>query len=136
MTILVPVAPGRLHERVLDVAVRLGEGLDESLSVVHFVETGATQGEIQILRDQLRKRLADESVDATVAVETIASTRAKRGARVGHVLLEMVSDVDASHVVMGHSAKGFLEDIKHGSTALVMVENADVPVTIVPDADE
>ena len=136
MAILVPIAPGRLHERVLDVAIRLGDGLDEPLCVVHFVETGTTRSRIHILRDRLRKRLADEPVRATVAVESIASTRAKRRSRVGHVLLEMAGDVGASHVVMGHSAKGLLEDIKHGSTALVVVENAEVPVTVVPDTDE
>lgn len=136
MTILVAVANDAVSEEVLDTGVRLGAALDEELYVVHLLEDELADAQAKRVRDMLRTRLADETVVATVALEHVGRSGSREGTRIGHELLELASDVDITHIVMGHERKGLTGRLASGDAAFSVVEAASVPVTIVPDGTE
>jgi nucleotide-binding universal stress UspA family protein len=133
MTILVSVADDQIRERVLDVAVDLGRGLDNDLYILHLVDSSSADTDAKRLRDEVREYIADADVPATVSVEQISHTGPRSGTRTAQELLDAAADVHISHIVMGHTSKGLLGNLKDGSTAFAVVDRADIPVTIVSD---
>ncbi|MBX0321621.1 universal stress protein [Halomicroarcula sp. F13] len=134
MTILVAVANDAVSDGVIDTAVRLGEALDEELYVVHLLDDQLADAEAKRVRDMLRERLADETVVATVALEHVGRSSTRKGTRIGEELLEVATDVDISHIVMGHEPKGLRGRLASGDAAFSVVDAASVPVTIVPNS--
>ncbi|MFB6297906.1 MAG: universal stress protein [Salinirussus sp.] len=136
MVILVAVAHDRLQEAVIDVAVELGRGLDQSLRIVHLTGDHSASADDRDLQERLRERIADRHVAATVTIEHAGHHGLRTGARVGQELVDFAADVDVTHVVMGHSSKGLVETVSDGNTAFAVADGAAVPVTIVPDGVE
>jgi nucleotide-binding universal stress UspA family protein len=133
MTILVAVAPDPVSEPVIDTAIRLGEGLDEELYVVHLLDEEMADAAAKQLREELRQRLADESVVATVALEYVGRSSRRNGKRIARELLELATDVDITHIVMGHRHKRLRDRLAGGTAAFAVLDTVSVPVTIVPD---
>lgn len=134
MTILVPIAAtSHLRDEILDVAIKLARGLDEELYVVHLVENDDAGMEDKRIRDELQEELTDIGVPATVALEHVGHWGPRSRARIGQDVLELAADVEISHIVMGHTAKGLLEELTRGSAVVAVVDEAPVPVTVVSD---
>lgn len=133
MTILVAVSRDHTRERVLDVAVRLAGAFGQDLYIVHLIEDESPPSDPSQIREELRQRVLDENVVATVAVEPVGPTLARAGTEFGQALLELAADVDVTHIVMGHTPKGFLADAARGNTAFTVADAAHVPVTIIPE---
>jgi nucleotide-binding universal stress UspA family protein len=133
MTLLVAVADDAVSERILDVAVRLGEGLNEDLYVVHLTtNTTATADERQF-RDSVEQYLDGERVGYSVAIEHLDRLDARSERAVGKQLSEIASDTNISHVVVGHSSKTLFGRLTRGDAAFTVADGADVPITIVPN---
>ncbi|MCU4716681.1 universal stress protein [Halapricum hydrolyticum] len=133
MTILVPVASGPLRDRVLQTAIELGQALGEDLYIVHLVEEETADGTAKQIRDEIRERVRSADVAATVSLEYVGHGLARTGPRIGQDVIELASDVTVTHIVMGHTSKGLLEEITRGSAAQAVIDAATVPVTVVPD---
>ena len=133
MTLLVPVADGPLRERVLAVAIDLGTALDQKLYVVHLVDSEVADSEAKQMRDDLRESLEGAPIPATVALEYVGHNGPRAGPRIAQEILELAADVDVSHIVMGHTTQGLLGGVTRGSTASAVIDDATVPVTIVPE---
>ncbi|MDS0258382.1 universal stress protein [Haloarcula sp. S1CR25-12] len=136
MTILVAVADDEASSRVLETAVTLGEGLATPLYVVHLVDDADADRAAERMRDALSDRLADEPVEATVALEYVGRHSRRPGARIARELLEIAEDVDITHIVMGHEPKGLSGRLRSGDAAVAVVNETTVPVTVVPRLDE
>lgn len=133
MVILVPVDDGPLRERVLDTAIALGRGLDQELYVVHLTTDESADGEAKRVRDEISEKLSEAGVPATVALEYVSHIAGRPGTRIGQEVIELASDVDISHIVMGHTTQGVLRELARGSAAFSVAKHATVPVTIVPE---
>ncbi|MFC7021409.1 MULTISPECIES: universal stress protein [Haloarcula] len=135
MTILVAIAPDAVSDDVLDTAITLAEGLDEELYVVHLLEEELADAGARQLREELRQRLGDAPVVATVALEYVGRSGRRNGTRVAQELLELAADVDITHIVMGHRHKGLKDRLTGGTAAFAVLDTVSVPVTIVPEVE-
>lgn len=133
MTILVAIDHDSVQDAVINVAIDLARGLDQELYVVHLVDSAVADSTAKAVRDEIRERFAGENVVATVALEHNSHGGARSSSRIGHELVDLASDVEISHIVMGHSTKGLFRQLTQGSTAFSVVAAVEVPVTIVPD---
>ncbi|MEF8784071.1 MAG: universal stress protein [Haloarculaceae archaeon] len=133
MVILVAAANDALQEHVLSVARDFGERFDEELRVVRLVDDEAADSDVKEHRDQLEERLDQVNAPATVSVEHVGHSIGRKNARIGKELLDLAAEVDVSQVVIGHSSKDLVETLAHGDTAFEVADNANVPVTVVPD---
>ncbi|MFC7133089.1 MULTISPECIES: universal stress protein [Salinibaculum] len=136
MTILVAVADDPMRERVLDVGLDLGRGLGQDLYVLHLVNETSADSDARRIRDEVREYVTGADVAVTVSVEQISHTGARSGPRTAQELLDAAADVHISHIVMGHTSKGLLGNLKDGSTAFAVADSAEIPVTIVPSMDQ
>ena len=134
MTILVAVNDDNSHELVLTVALRLASGLKQPLWVTHITETEHASDAERAFRDDVRAFLAEEAVDVDVDLEYLNRGGLRRWTTVGRQLLELAEDVKVDHVVVGHHSKDPLTTVREGHTDFTLVEDARVPVTIVPGA--
>jgi len=135
MTILVAVADDETSDRVIDTAVTLGAALATPLYVVHLVDDTDADRAAERMRDSLADRLDDEPVEADVALEYVGRHSRRPGPRIAHELLEIAEDVDITHIVMGHEAKGLRGRLRSGDAAVAVVNETTVPVTVVPRPD-
>jgi nucleotide-binding universal stress UspA family protein len=136
MSILVAAANDAVRDRVVQVAVELGQALGEELHVVHFVDDTVDEAAAADVGDELRERLLGEEIVATVTVERLDRSLARPNARIGTELVELAAATGVSHIVVGHSSKEFVENLAKGNTAFTVADAAQVPVTIVPDGSE
>jgi nucleotide-binding universal stress UspA family protein len=132
MSILAAVALDPLRRPVFDVAVELGRALDEELYLVHFTDEQLAGADARELRDDLQQRADDRDIAATVSIEHASHGGLRTGTQVAQCLLDFAADVDVSHIVMGHTAKGPIESAATGNAAFAVVDDAPVPVTVVP----
>ncbi len=133
MVILVAAANDALQERVLMVAQDFGEKFDEDLRVVRLVEEDSANIDVKYHRDQLKERVQQVDVSATVSIEHVGHRLGRKHARIGKELIDLAEAVDVSHIVIGHSSKDFLETLARGDAAFAVADNANVPVTVVPE---
>ncbi len=136
MTILVAVGDDDRLEAVLSVAVRLADGLYQSLTVAHVVTEGATTGADRSVRDSVESVLSDADVAVEVTFESLSRSGLRSGTAVGKQLIDATDDVEVEHVVIGHRSKTRLAELRDGHTGFVVAEGSTVPVTIVPDGVE
>ncbi|MEF8828523.1 MAG: universal stress protein [Haloarcula sp.] len=136
MTILVAIANDSVSAAVIDTAVRLANGLDEELYVVHLVDGDTADGTAKQLRDEIRDRFRDATVVSTVAIEHVGRSAMRSGTKIGNELLELAADVDVGHIVMGHEPKGLAGRLREGDAAVAVIDAANVPVTVVPDTPD
>jgi nucleotide-binding universal stress UspA family protein len=132
MVILAAVALDPLRRPVFDVAVELGQALDEELYLVHFTDEQLAGTEARELRDDLQGRADDRDIAATVSIEHASHGGLRTGTQAAQCLLDFAADVDVSHLVMGHTSKGPLRSATAGNAAFLVVDDAPVPVTVVP----
>jgi len=132
MTILVAVADDEAADRVLETAVTLGEALGQPLYVVHLVDGTDADRAAERTRDALEASLADEPVESTVALEYVGRHGRRPGARIARELAEIAEDVDITRIVMGHQPKGLGGRLWSGDAAVAVLDEATVPVTVVP----
>lgn len=133
MSILVAAANDTVRDRVVQVAVELGKALDRELRVIHFADDSIDDAAATAVGDELRQRLLGEDVVATVTVERIEKAHGRPNARIGAELVKLAAATRASHIVVGHSSKEFVENLAKGNTAFTVADEAQVPVTVVPD---
>lgn len=133
MAILVAAADDALQEQVLRVAGTLGERLNQELRVVRLVDDEAADMDVKHHRDQLEERIDQLDASASVSVEHVGRSVGRKNARVGRELVDLATDVDITHVVIGHASKDFVKSLTRGDTAFAVADNANVPVTVVPD---
>lgn len=133
MTILVAVGDDDRLEAVLSVAVRLADGLYQSLTVAHVVTEGATTGADRSVRDSVESVLSDADVAVEVTFESLSRSGLRSGTAVGKQLIDATDDIEVEHVVIGHRSKTRLAELRDGHTGFVVAEGSTVPVTIVPD---
>jgi len=132
MTLLVAVSRTHTRGNVLDAAVGLGETLGKELYIVHLLEGGNASDASQI-REQLRAHVLEDDIVATVVVEQVDDTLSRPGPQLGRTLADVAADAGATHIVVGHTPKGLVDDIAQGSTAFAVADSVSVPVTIVPE---
>ncbi|MGM0604042.1 MAG: universal stress protein [Halobacteriota archaeon] len=133
MVVLVAVADDHVRDRVLSVALELGTSIDTELYVVHLTTDEVADGDARLIRDELQRTLADAPIDCTVAIEFVGRGGIRSGHRIGHTLVDIASDVEITHIVVGHTSKRLIQNLTQGNTAFAVADGADVPVTIVPD---
>ena len=135
MTLLVPVASDPLRGRVLETAIELGEALGDDLYIVHLVDDETADATAKQVRDEIRDRVRSADVTATVSLEHVGHGLARSHSRIGQDVIELAADVTVTHIVMGHTPKGLLEELTRGSAAQAVIDAASVPVTVVSDTE-
>lgn len=136
MGILVAVGDDDRFETVLQVALRLAAGLEQRLYVVHVTQDQNASGTERAFRNQVQTFLEEADVQTDVSLQYLDRGGLRSGTAVGRQLLDLAADVGVDHIVLGHRSKNRLATAREGHTAFVVVEEATVPVTIVPEAVE
>lgn len=136
MRVLVPLDGSECSFDALRFATEFVTNFDASLHVVHFVESDA-QKDDQETQDLLAKAndiLTSSGIADEPTIETDAwITPYTYAGRVGKDILNLVHEDNYDHVIMGHHGAGVVTRTLLGSTAETVVEDATVPVTIVPE---
>lgn len=133
MTVLVAVSRSHTRNRVLDMGIRLGEAFGREVHIVHLIEESDDSADPSQVREELREYVLAEAAVATVAVERVESTLGRPATQFGEKLLDVATEIDASHVVVGHTQQGVIDDVTRGTTAMTVADKAPVPVTVVPE---
>jgi nucleotide-binding universal stress UspA family protein len=133
MSILVAVSDDDEFMTVLTVAMRLAAGLEQGLQITHLTENRDASSRERAFREDVRAFLSEADVPVAVDLEHLDRGGLRSGTAVGQQLLELAEDVDVEHVVVGHHSKDRLRAVAEGHTDFVVVEEAAVPVTVVPD---
>jgi len=133
MTVLVAVSDDGMEEAVVDTGVRLGRAFEQKLYVVYVTEEETASARAREIRDRLREDLETRGVPFSVAIEHVEHANPRSGRAVGKQLADIASDVDITHVVVGHRSKALLNRLVSGDVAFTLAETAEVPVTVVPD---
>ena len=135
--ILLPT-DGSEHARVaVDNALSLAEAYDTDIHVVHVINTLRYDTSIESQVEPLRtngQRYLKEIEQATSGTDVSVSTAIEMG-RPGRVLLEYADEHDIDLVVMGTRGRGGLPRRLLGSVTNHLVTHADIPVHVVPPAD-
>jgi len=136
MGILVAIGHDDRYESVLAVALQLAAGLDQDLYVAHITEEANASPEERSFRDEIRAFLSEADVPVEVDLEHVDRGGLRSGTAVGKQLVDISNDVGIDHIVIGHRSKNRLTAVREGHTGFVVAEEAEVPVTIVPDGLE
>jgi nucleotide-binding universal stress UspA family protein len=132
-TILLPVDGSPQSEKAVQLAAKLAAPAGNEVAVMHVIELiPAKMGPVELelredaeaLVERYAKELADVGVSATTRV-----ARALCG-RVGKVLVDAASDLDAGLIVMGCRGRGDLTSLLLGSVAHEVVQHSFCPVLI------
>jgi nucleotide-binding universal stress UspA family protein len=130
MKILCPIDGSDTSFRALRFAAGMVERYDGTLEVVHF-STTADEASEQILH-RARDVLDEEGIDEEPSIATDLELEFRPSDRVGEDILELVEEIGADHVVMGHHGSGMVERVILGSATETVVRADEVPVTIIP----
>ncbi|ERG97825.1 MAG: universal stress protein family [Haloquadratum sp. J07HQX50] len=136
MSILVAIGNDGRFEEVLTVAMQLATGLDEGLYVAHLTENKSASADDRSFRDNVQSFLSSADVPVEFSLEHLNRSGLRSGTAVGKQLVDLASDVEIEHIVIGHRSKNRLAAVREGHTGFVVAEGAAVPVTIVPEAVE
>lgn len=130
MKILCPIDGSDTSFRALRFAAEMVERYDGRLEVVHFSKT-ADEASDRILQ-RARDVLSDEGLDVEPSIAMDLELDFRPSDRVGEDILELVDEIGADHVVMGHHGSGMVERAILGSATETVVRADRVPVTIIP----
>jgi nucleotide-binding universal stress UspA family protein len=136
MTVLVAVSRSHTRQRVLDMGIRLGEAFGREVHIVHLIQESGDSADPSQIREELREYVLAENTVATVAVERVESALGRPATQFGEKLLEVATEIDASHIVVGHTPQGVIGDVTRGTTAMTVADEAPVPVTVLPEIPE
>jgi nucleotide-binding universal stress UspA family protein len=129
MEVLVPIDGSDPSFRALEFAAEFARRFEADLHVVHItdVATDATEE----ITDRAREVLAAEGIEATPEVSTDLELSSRPSSKIGRDILDLVEERGYDHVVMGHHDSGAVERVILGSTAQTVIQNDEVPVTVV-----
>jgi nucleotide-binding universal stress UspA family protein len=131
MEVLVPIDGSDCSDRALRFAAEFGRRYGATLRVVHFSPQRDERTE-SLLADA--EAVLDEAGVAGGAelITDVQFSDLKKSTRIGENILDLVDERGYDHVVMGHHGAGRVEEFLLGSAAERVVEDAPVPVSIIP----
>jgi nucleotide-binding universal stress UspA family protein len=131
MQLLVPIDGSDSSFDALRFGIEFARGFDADLAVVHFAaERTETTDE---LFKRARAALAEGSLDTEPElVETDIVRESGAARKVGQRIVELAEGRDYDHVVMGRATSGRLERFVVGSASEAVIEESDLPVTLIP----
>jgi nucleotide-binding universal stress UspA family protein len=129
MTVLVPIDTSENSFRALEFAAEFAERFDTDLHTMHVtdLETGTTDD----LIDRIRETLAETPFEDDPEVIT-DKRRFRANDEVGNVVLDQIDEHEYEHVVMGHHGTGIVGRAILGSATETVLDEIDVPLTIIP----
>ena len=130
LRILVPIDGSETSERALRFAAEFARRFEGSLHVVHVSdrETDATEQ----LIERAREILSEEGVQGDPSISLDLELSFRTANRVGEDVVEIATEGDYDHVVMGHHGEGTVDRLILGSAAETVLRAGEVPVTVVP----
>ncbi|ADJ15585.1 universal stress protein [Halalkalicoccus jeotgali] len=131
MQILVPIDGSGSSFDALRFGVEFARGFDADLAVVHFAaeRTEATDDLFERARGEIR----DGGLEADPElIETDVVTESGAARKVGERIVSLARERGYDHVVMGRATSGRLERFVVGSASEAVVEESDLPVTLIP----
>ncbi len=131
MQVVVPIDGSDSSFDALRFGIEFARGFDAGLSVIHFAaeRTDATDE----LFERARVALSEGGIDAEPELlETDVVTESSAARKVGERIVALAEDRGYDHVVMGRATSGRLERFVVGSASEAVVEESDLPVTLVP----
>lgn len=131
MEVLVPVDNSDCSFRALEFATEFVRRYDGSLHVVHITDHGEEEATevVQRAEDVLSEAGIEDEPEV---VTDVRMSNLQYADRVGQDVLELVEEEGYDHVVMGTHDAGRIEGALLGSAAKTVVEDTEVPVTVVP----
>ena len=131
MHVLVPVDRSDASTRALRFGAELADRFDADFSVVHVTEERTEKTERLLSRTRtVLEEVGTGCEPEVVLAEKISESGGAR--RVGDLLLDLAEERGYDHVVMGRHGGGRLERFVLGSASEVVLEEGDVPVTLIP----
>lgn len=131
MQILVPIDGSDSSFDALRFGIEFARGFDADLAVIHFAaeRTDATDE----LFERARAAIAEAGLDAEPElIETEVVTESGAARKVGQRVVEIAEERDYNHVVMGRATSNRLERFVVGSASEAVIEESDLPVTLIP----
>ena len=131
--ILLPVDGSPQSEKAVRLAAELAAPAGDQVTVMHVIElVPAKMGPVQLesredaetLVERYAKELADAGVHATTKVARAFQWR------IGWVVVEAASDLDADVIVMGCRGRSDLSSLLLGSVAHEVLQHSHCPVLI------
>ena len=129
MNVLVAVDGSDCSRRALEFACGFARRFDAALDVVHFsdAETEATDAILEWAREVVDA--ADVEAKTEVLIEDV---RIRPAQRAGEAIVELATEENYDHVVMGHHGNGMVDELMFGSATRAVLKDASVGVTVVP----
>jgi nucleotide-binding universal stress UspA family protein len=131
MHVLVPIDGSESSLNALEFGALFAREFDADLDVVHVTDerTAETEELFERARDLLRG-VGVEGDPELVLDDVVTESEAAR--KVGRRLIALAEERGYDHVVMGRESSGRLERFVVGSASETMVEESDLPLTLVP----
>jgi nucleotide-binding universal stress UspA family protein len=131
MHVLVPIDGSESSFNALEFGALFAREFGSDLDVVHV--TDERTGETEELFERARSLLEEVGIDAEPeAVIDDVVTQSEAARKVGRRLIELAEQRGYDHVVMGRESGGRLERFVVGSASETLVEESDLPLTLVP----
>ncbi|MEM4780324.1 MAG: universal stress protein, partial [Halalkalicoccus sp.] len=112
-------------------AIEFARGFDADLAVVHFA-AGRTDVTDELF-ERARAAIAEAGLDAEPElIETEIVTESGAARKVGQRIVALAEERGYDHVVMGRTTSNRLERFVVGSASEAVVEESDLPVTLIP----
>ncbi|MDL5360433.1 universal stress protein [Halalkalicoccus sp. NIPERK01] len=131
MQLLVPIDGSASSFDALRFGVEFASGFDADLAVVHFAaeRTDATDELFERARAAISERGLDPEPEL---VETDVVRESGAARKVGQRIVALAEERGYDHVVMGRTTSNRLERFVVGSASEAVVEESDLPVTLIP----
>jgi nucleotide-binding universal stress UspA family protein len=131
MHVLVPIDGSESSLNALEFGALFAREFDADLDVVHVTDerTAETEELFERARGVLRE-IGVDSEPELVLDDVVTESEAAR--KVGKRLIELTRERGYDHVVMGRESSGRLERFVVGSASETLVEESDLPLTLIP----
>lgn len=131
MDVLVPIDSSDTSFRALEFATEFVDRYEGTIHVVHITDHG--EEEAKEITGRAKDVLSEAGIEADPEIVTdVRMSNVRYADRVGKDVLELVEEEGYDHVVMGTHESGRIEGALLGSAAKTVVEDTEVPVTVVP----
>lgn len=131
MHVLVPIDGSESSFNALEFGATFARAFEADLDVVHV--TDERTAETEELFDRARALLREIGIEAEPeAVIDDVVTESEAARKVGRRLIELTETRGHTHVVMGRESGGRLERFVVGSASETLVEESDLPLTLIP----
>ncbi|GAB3035977.1 amino acid permease [Natronobiforma cellulositropha] len=137
--VVVPVSNPNTERPLIEYAAASAAARDEpgELVAVNVIEvppqTSPAQIELEEARIERQRELLEAARESAADLEVSLRTRAIVGRDAGRILLSVIDDEDADHVVLGWAGRRRRRDAFFGSTIDPVLERAGCEVTLVKD---